>query len=153
MPFGEFDYRMRRENRLRKGREFRRVFRLGSSMVGRAFVVVVHRRHDPNVVVPRIGVSIKRKIGKAVVRNRIKRLVREAVRAQLPDLRDRLDVVIIARSAATSLSYAEVCGHLQNLFRRGRCFRGSVASKPRISLSTPTPSRQRRRLVVDKNCH
>lgn len=47
---------------------------------------------------PRLGIAVSRKIGNAVVRNRVKRLVREAFRSTYVQFGDRIDVVVIARS-------------------------------------------------------
>ena len=67
---------------------------------------------------PRFGITVTRKVGNAVARNRIKRLVREACR-RIGDLFPAgLDVVVIARPGAASATAAETLAELTSLARR-----------------------------------
>lgn len=52
----------------------------------------------------RLGLSVSRKVGGAVDRNRVKRLVREAFQSQVPDLRTGYDFVVVARPDARELA-------------------------------------------------
>ena len=56
----------------------------------------------------RLGITVTRKVGKAVARNRIKRLVREVFRRQHQHLRAGLDMVWIAKRSAAEVSYVDV---------------------------------------------
>jgi ribonuclease P protein component len=68
-------------------------------------LVVVYRRNELSTV--RFGLSVSRKVGTAVVRNRVKRWLREAARHQRGELgmADGVDVVLIARPEAATASY------------------------------------------------
>ncbi len=66
----------------------------------------------------RFGVTVTRKIGGAVVRNRIKRLVREALRRHKMWFPAGRDLVLVARHPAASLGYADVERELETLCRR-----------------------------------
>ena len=57
---------------------------------------------------PRLGIAVSRKVGNAVVRNRVKRLVREAFRAMRSQFGDRVDVVVIARSLESPWGLSDV---------------------------------------------
>ena len=79
--------------------------RRGRRAVGTAFVVVVAERKRPagGLPVSRLGVTASRKVGGAVVRNRVKRRVREWFRTQRGLLGAGFDWVVIGRAAAAEL--------------------------------------------------
>jgi len=108
--------------RLVKREDFRKVFQSGKSVANREFVC--YTLHNPEVERFRLGVSVSKKIGKAVVRNRVKRLVREVVRVHFMDkLPDHTDLVIIARIPAGTLDFHGVRKSLGHLFWKGKIVR------------------------------
>ncbi len=66
----------------------------------------------------RIGITVSKKVGNAVVRNRVKRWIRECYRRGRPQFPARLDLVVVARPAAAAASHAVVCRELTTLVRR-----------------------------------
>jgi ribonuclease P protein component len=66
----------------------------------------------------RVGLTVSRKVGGSVVRNRVKRRLREAVRRQRHQLDERFDVVIIARPSAAQVSAAALAQQVEATFRR-----------------------------------
>jgi ribonuclease P protein component len=95
----------RRRRRLSRSAEFERVYREGRSHASRYLVVYAFPRPDQDGH-PRLGVSVGRKLGGAVERNRVKRLLREAFWAVAPALPDGHDFVIVARPDAGPLAAA-----------------------------------------------
>ncbi len=81
------------------------MFRHGRALAGREFVLYVFPRAEEEP--PRLGVSVSRKVGGAVVRNRIKRLLREAFQAEGTSLPTGTDAVIVARRDAHELAERE----------------------------------------------
>jgi len=80
------------------------VYREGRSHASRHLVVYAFPRSADDDTDPRLGVSVGRKLGGAVERNRMKRLLREAFWSNSESLREGHDFVIVARPAAGELA-------------------------------------------------
>jgi ribonuclease P protein component len=91
-----------RRSRLSRSAEFDRVYRQGRSQASRYLVLYAFPRGGDEG--PRLGLSVSRKLGGAVERNRIKRLLREVFASQEPTLARGYDLVIVARSDLRELA-------------------------------------------------
>lgn len=97
--------------RIRKRPEFQEIQAQGRRVTTPHFVLLVYARAVAQSAIPaRLGVTVSRKVGTAVVRNRAKRLVREAFRATRDLWAPGVDLVVIVRKAAHGLGLAEVVG-------------------------------------------
>lgn len=105
--------RFPREVRLRKRPDFLRVQRRGRRTKTRDLVVCWSRRPEG----ARFGLTVSRKVGNAVVRNRVKRWLREAIRTRRLDLPD-VDVVVIARTSASSAGLEALQSQIALAFER-----------------------------------
>lgn len=90
-----------KEARVRKRREFLQIQHAGRRVATRHFLVVYVCSGDGP---PRLGITVTKKIGNAVVRNRIKRAVRETFRSQAATLHRGASLVVIARDGSARLS-------------------------------------------------
>jgi ribonuclease P protein component len=97
------DRERRKRRRLSRSGEFERVYREGRSHAS-AHLVVYSFPREAGAEGPRLGISVGRKLGGAVQRNRVKRLLREAFWARAAELDERYDFVIVARPAAGELA-------------------------------------------------
>lgn len=105
---------MKRRFRLRKSADFERVRRSGKSFAHPLIVLIVNENQAGNV---RVGVATAHSLGKAVVRNRAKRLIRAAIQAQLNCIRPGHDLVLIARQPMLEASYQEIETTISMLLR------------------------------------
>jgi ribonuclease P protein component len=98
--------------------DFKRVFGRGKSVAGSFFVVYAI---ENGMERSRLGLSVSKKVGNAVVRNRVKRLIKEALRVRVKVL-DGYDFVVIARASVGEIpregAFEKVCDALVVLFGR-----------------------------------
>ena len=88
---------MQRRHRLSRSRDFDDVYRRGTSASTRYLVLHWFPREEHREGEPRLGLAVPRSVGSAVVRNRMKRLLREAWRELLPEVPPGHDFVLAAR--------------------------------------------------------
>jgi ribonuclease P protein component len=94
-----------REHRLRQSGDFARVRQQGKTFAHPWFVVAV----TPNgTSITRVGFIVSKRLGKAHVRNRVKRVLRTIVRQYLPGLAPGFDVVVITRPALVGQRFAAI---------------------------------------------
>jgi ribonuclease P protein component len=105
-----------RDQRLRLDREFQRVYRRGRSWAHPLLVLHVL----PGVAARRLGISVSKKVGGAVVRNRVRRRLREIVRAALPGTRSGFDLTLVGRAASAEASFQELAEAVWSLLQRAR---------------------------------
>ncbi|HXR61424.1 MAG TPA: ribonuclease P protein component [Solirubrobacterales bacterium] len=113
-----------KRRRLSRSGEFDRVYRDGSSHATRYLVLYTFPRKDEEREEVRLGVSVNRKVGGAVERNRVKRALREAFWELADRLPPRHDFVIVARAEIKDLigkgGTAAVRENLEEALAKGR---------------------------------
>ena len=102
--------------RLLRSQDFRRVYDQGTRYASPLFAAFCVREAEPGG--PHIGFTVPRAVGKAVVRNRIKRRFREAVRACLDGLNPQWSIVINPRRKASDAPMTELQKEVAKLFAR-----------------------------------
>lgn len=103
---------MERRYRLRKNRAFQYVYRRGQSVACRDLVLLFAKGRELKV-----GFSVSRKVGNAVVRNRTKRRLRECFRPHLGDLKTGL-YVVVARPSAAKAAFQSLDRDLRYLLKK-----------------------------------
>ena len=88
---------MQRRHRLSRSRDFDAVYRHGRSVSTRFLVLYWFSREAGADADARLGLAVPKAVGTAVVRNRMKRQLREAFRARLPELPQDQDYVLVVR--------------------------------------------------------
>ncbi len=106
--------------RLRPGGEFERVRQTGRSWPHRLLIVIVQPRADGLSARSRVAVTAGKRLGNAVVRNRIKRRLREAIRLIYPQLASGYDVIVIARAPIIGVEVAPITAALSEVLKRAR---------------------------------
>ncbi len=96
--------------------DFRRVYSRGRKFTCPCFAAFCER--DAEHEGPRVGFTTPRALGKSVVRNRIKRRVREAVRLRLGDLNPQWSIVINPRLKVLDAPFAELERDVERLFQQ-----------------------------------
>ena len=104
-----------KHHRLRRTRDFARVRRFGRSYATNLVALSVLPTRTQSV---RVGFSVSKRVGGAAVRNRVKRRMRETVRAQLTVIRSGHDLVFFARPPAAGATSGEICEAIRLLIRK-----------------------------------
>ncbi|MGO9136137.1 MAG: ribonuclease P protein component [Syntrophales bacterium] len=96
--------------RISKRRDYLACYQQGVRSHSKHFTIVVRKNE---MGISRLGITVSKKVGSAVERNRIRRLVREFFRLNRSRLSTPQDVVIIAKSNIAQLAYQDVCTELE----------------------------------------
>jgi len=107
---------VKREQRLRSAADFQRV-RDQSPRVWPHRLLVLHVAPN-DLECARVGITVSGRVGKAVVRNRIRRRLREALRARLDSLAAGYDVLVVARPPSAQASWLELDAALESVLQR-----------------------------------
>ncbi len=112
--------------KVKRNSEFQAIFRSGRIWSNASAVLYLAKCSNPEV--SRVGICVSKKLGKAVVRNRIKRLVYEACRVRWPRLKTGCDIIVLARRGVLDKGLDDVGAALDELFYRARLV-GSVRAR------------------------
>ena len=105
--------------RIRKNAEFRAVYRRGKSFSNQLLVLYIFKNGKKQ---NRRGISVSKKVGKSVIRSRVKRLISESYRLNEDKLKKGYDFVYVARAAAKGKNFSEIDEAVKNLFKRAGLF-------------------------------
>jgi ribonuclease P protein component len=103
--------------RVRKRGAFVEIQREGRKLTGTAVLMFVHPQRRPHRA--RLGITVSRRVGCAVVRNTVKRRLREVFRLHPDWFAAGSDYVLVAKPAAAHASYVELASEVERLSKRG----------------------------------
>jgi ribonuclease P protein component len=104
---------------LSKTSEFKKVFSEGRRSEGKNLIIFILKN---NYGFNRLGIIVKKETGNAVVRNKIKRRLKEANRPLNKKLLPGYDIILLAKNNIRESSYFEICYNLESLFCKGKLF-------------------------------
>ena len=97
---------MKRDQRLRTAADFQRVRTAAPRGWPHPLLVLYVAPNDR--ARPRVGITVSGRVGNAVVRNRVRRRLREGLRARLPEVAHGQDLLVVARPASSRASWADL---------------------------------------------
>lgn len=107
------------KRKLSKTSEFKKVFSEGRRSEGKNLIIFILKN---NYGFNRLGIIVKKETGNAVVRNKIKRRLKEANRLLNKKLLPGYDIILLAKNNIRESSYFEICYNLESLFCKGKLF-------------------------------
>ncbi|MDA8234329.1 MAG: ribonuclease P protein component [Clostridia bacterium] len=93
---------------IKNNNDFQKVFGNGKSAANRFLVIYALPRNNDVEQISRIGIAVSKKVGKAVIRNIIKRRLKEIWRLNLKEVKEGHDIVVVARVPIVNVSYYEL---------------------------------------------
>lgn len=116
---------MKKAYRLKSRLDFQSVYTKGRSTANRAAVLYALPQKPPGT--SRIGFAAGKKLGNAVVRNRVKRRIKEAVRLLWSRVKPGFYLIIIARQASKDMIFSQLQARVEELFERAGVLRSVSA--------------------------
>jgi len=100
---------------IKRSRDFSRAFKRGKSVADKYLVIYIYKN---NIEINRIGISIGKKVGNSVNRNRVKRLIRENYRQIKASLEVGFDVIFIPRQLSKDAKCKDIYNSIFKLFKK-----------------------------------
>ena len=110
---------MKKSFRVKREKDFKAIFKDGTSFANRKFVVYQLENQQNHF---RVGLSVSKKLGNAVTRNQIKRRIRHILQSVKGSLVEHVDFVVIARKGVETLEYAEMEKNLLHVLKLSKIY-------------------------------
>ena len=117
---------MKKNFRVKREKDFKEIFKEGTSFANRKFVVYQLENQKNHF---RVGLSVSKKLGNAVARNQIKRRIRHIIQNAKGSLVEDVDFVVIARKGVENLEYAEMERNLLHVLKLSKIYREGNGSE------------------------
>lgn len=103
---------MKHTKSIKSDRDFRRLYKKGGSFVSN-IIVIYYKKNNLNV--SRLGITVSKKIGNAVVRNRARRIIKESYRLKEDRIKPGYDIIFVARKRAGTENLASLSAAMDYL--------------------------------------
>ena len=117
---------MKKSFRVKREKDFKAIFKEGTSFANRKFVIYQLENQQNHF---RVGLSVSKKLGNAVIRNQIKRRIRHILLSVREHLADNIDFVVIARKGVEGLDYAEMEKNLLHVLKLSKIYQEGNGSE------------------------
>lgn len=106
---------MKAINSLKKNEDFRKVYQKRKSMANKLLIIYIsENEYEFN----RVGFTVSKKVGKSVVRSRVKRLLKESYRLNSEKVVQGYDIIFVARNTAVEATYKEIESAVIHLLKK-----------------------------------
>lgn len=122
---------MKKRFRVKKEKDFNAIFKEGESFANRKFVIYRLENNEQHF---RVGLSVSKKLGNAVMRNQIKRRIRHILIEHKNQLVENVDFVVIARKGVEILDYAEMEKNLLHVLKLSKIYQEGIGSEKEITV-------------------
>jgi len=109
--------------RIKKNSDFQTIYKKGKSVANRQFVVYTYNNKENKHF--RLGISVSKKLGNAVTRNKIKRAIRENFKVHKQDIIAK-DIIVIARQPANDMTTLEIQDSLEHVLKIAKVFNKKI---------------------------
>ena len=106
---------LKRINRLKKRYQFNYVYKSGEHFSGEHMVLYVASSKTKNI---KVGLAVTKKVGHAVVRNKVRRRLREIIKTQVPNLKQNNNIIVVARDNITEASFEKLSNEFLKLIKK-----------------------------------
>jgi ribonuclease P protein component len=107
---------MNKEYRLRTNEDFKKVYKKGKNYWNRNLTLYVKKNGLKN---SRIGFSVTKKVGNSVVRNKVRRRMKEICRLNFDNIKEGYDIIFIPKKNVVNITYLELESAMLHLFVKG----------------------------------
>ena len=122
---------MKKRFRVKKEKDFSAIFKEGKSFANRKFVIYRLEKNEQHF---RVGLSVSKKLGNAVMRNQIKRRIRHILIEHKDQLVENVDFVVIARKGVEILDYAEMEKNILHVLKLSKIYQEGNGSEKEITV-------------------
>lgn len=99
---------------LKKDKEFRYIYKKGKSFANKNLVIYYIKNNTKDL---KIGISISKKVGKAVIRNRLRRLIKENLR-NMNSIKTGYTIIFLSRIGSQDINYNQMKGSIEHILKK-----------------------------------